>query len=46
MNTVTDETEEETDELESTTDDEEAHGPQLREITMFLRQLYCMLSLD
>jgi hypothetical protein len=40
MTTVTDETDEETDELESTTDEEEAEGPQLKEITKFLRQLY------
>jgi hypothetical protein len=41
MAVVTDETDEETDELESTTDEEEeADGPQLREITKFLRQLY------
>jgi hypothetical protein len=40
MTAVTDDTDEETDELESTTDDEEAQGPQLREITKILRQLY------
>jgi hypothetical protein len=40
MTAVTDETDEETDELESTTDDDEAEGPQLEEITKFLRHLY------
>jgi hypothetical protein len=35
-----------TDEAEEETDEEEAHGPQLQEITMFLRKLYCMLPPD